>query len=103
MTSEDFPPIRKGGSLMLAWQVKGKNVLIVGGGNVAAGRIVNVLEADANITLVAPRKGLIPEVAYRVDNGQIMTYKDKEFDESDLEGVDMCLTASDSPEASSHI
>jgi precorrin-2 dehydrogenase / sirohydrochlorin ferrochelatase len=88
---------------MLAWQVKGKNVLIVGGGNVAAGRIVNVLEADANITLVAPRKGLIPEVAYRVDNGQIMTYKDKEFDESDLEGVDMCLTAIDSPEASSHI
>jgi len=88
---------------MLAWQVKNKNVLIVGGGNVAAGRIVNVLEADAKVTLVSPRGGLIPEVAYRVDSGQITTYKDKEFDETDLEGADMCLTAIDSPEASSRI
>ena len=100
---EDFPPIRSGGSLMLAWQVKGKNVLIVGGGNVAAGRIVNVLEADAIVTLVSPRNGLLPEVAYRVDTGQITHYRDKEFDESDLNGIDMCLTAIDSPDASSRI
>lgn len=88
---------------MLAWQVKGKNVLIVGGGNVAAGRIVNVLAADAVVTLVCPRKGLLPEVAYRVNRGQIAHYKDKEFDESDLDGIDMCLTAIDSPEASTRI
>ena len=88
---------------MLAWQIKGKNVLIVGGGNVAAGRIVNVLEADALVTLVCPRKGLLTEVAHRVNTGQISHYKDKEFDPSDLDGVDMCLTAIDSPEASSRI
>jgi precorrin-2 dehydrogenase/sirohydrochlorin ferrochelatase len=103
MSPNDFPAIRPGGSLMLAWQVRGKYVLVVGGGNVAAGRILNVLDADAIVTLVSPRKGLVPEVAYRVDRGQIAYYKDKEFDESDLENMNMCLTAIDSPEASTRI
>ena len=29
-----FPPVQGGGSLMLAWQIKGKRVLVVGGGEV---------------------------------------------------------------------
>ena len=100
---EDFPPIRPGGSLIVAWQVKGKNVLVVGGGNVAAGRIVNVLDANAIVTLICPRKGLLPEVAYRVDTNQVAHYRDKEFDPSDLDGMDVCLIAIDSPEASTRI
>ncbi|ODQ49974.1 siroheme synthase-like protein Met8 [Saitoella complicata NRRL Y-17804] len=99
---EEFPPIRKGGSLILAWQIRNKKVLIVGGGNVAAGRIVNVLEADAKVTVISPRSGLIPEVAYRVEEGQV-EYVDRTFIEDDLEGVDMCLTAIDDPEASREI
>jgi precorrin-2 dehydrogenase / sirohydrochlorin ferrochelatase len=98
-----FPQIRPGGSLMLAWQVKGRNVLIVGGGHVAAGRIIKVLEANAIITLVSPRRGLVPEVAYRVEKGQIAHYEDREFIESDLDGMEMCLTAIDSAEASTRI
>ena len=42
-----------GGSLLLAWQLKDKNVLIVGGGDVASGRIESVLVADAHITLIS--------------------------------------------------
>ena len=30
-----FPAVQPGGSLILAWQVKGKNVLVVGGGEVS--------------------------------------------------------------------
>jgi len=30
----NFPEIQPGGSLILAWQVKGKKVLVVGGGEV---------------------------------------------------------------------
>ena len=41
-----------GGSLLLAWQLKDKNVLLVGGGDVAASRIENILIADARITLI---------------------------------------------------
>lgn len=31
----EFPKIQGGGSLILAWQIKGKKVLIVGGGEVS--------------------------------------------------------------------
>ncbi|KAK1907534.1 hypothetical protein P3342_005861 [Pyrenophora teres f. teres] len=82
--------------------IRNKRVLVVGGGEVAAGRIVNVLNADAKITLVSPREGLNDEVAYRIDQGQV-DYVDRKFEPSDLDGVDMVLTAVDDPEASSQI
>jgi precorrin-2 dehydrogenase/sirohydrochlorin ferrochelatase len=63
---------------------------------------VNVLNADAKITLVSPREGLNEEVAYRIEQGQV-DYVDRKFEPSDLDGVDMVLTAVDDPEASSQI
>jgi hypothetical protein len=35
--AEKYTKICPGGGLILAWQLKGKKVLLVGGGNVAAG------------------------------------------------------------------
>lgn len=32
--SKKFPEVQGGGSLILAWQIKGKKVLVVGGGEV---------------------------------------------------------------------
>ena len=32
--TDSFPPIEGGGSLILAWQIKNKHVLVVGGGEV---------------------------------------------------------------------
>jgi len=61
-----FPPIEYGGSLIVAWQLRNKRVLIVGGGEVAAGRLRNVLEADAFVTLIAPSSKLNPEVRFRI-------------------------------------
>jgi precorrin-2 dehydrogenase/sirohydrochlorin ferrochelatase len=69
---------------------------------VAAGRIVNILNADAKITVVSPRDGLNEEVAYRIEQKQV-DYVDRKFEPSDLDGVDMVLTAVDDPEASSQI
>ncbi|KAI9860093.1 MAG: Bifunctional dehydrogenase and ferrochelatase [Vezdaea acicularis] len=100
--SHNFPDIQGGGSLILAWQIKSKRVLVVGGGEVAAGRILNVLNADAKVTVVSPRSGLNEEVAYRVDQKQV-DYVDRKFEPSDLDGADMVLTAVDDPEASSQI
>lgn len=34
--STKFPEIQGGGSLILAWQIKGKEVLVVGGGEVSS-------------------------------------------------------------------
>ncbi|KAF2649912.1 siroheme synthase middle domains-like protein [Lophiostoma macrostomum CBS 122681] len=97
-----YPEIQGGGSLILAWQVRSKRVLVVGGGEVAAGRIVNILNADAKVTVVSPREGLNEEVAYRIDQKQV-DYVDRKFEPSDLDGADMVLTAVDDPEASSQI
>ena len=68
----------------------------------AAGRILNVLNADAKVTVVSPRDGLNDEVEYRIDKGEV-DYVDRKFEPSDLDGVDMVLTAVDDPEASSQI
>lgn len=43
-----------GGSLIIAFQVKNKNALVIGGGDVAMGRVNALLSADAVVTLVAP-------------------------------------------------
>ncbi|KAI0464570.1 hypothetical protein LJB42_002185 [Komagataella kurtzmanii] len=43
------------GSLMLAWQVRNRHVLLVGGGAVALSRIELLLQADAKVTVVAPK------------------------------------------------
>lgn len=33
--AKSFPAVQPGGSLILAWQIKGKKVLVVGGGEVS--------------------------------------------------------------------
>ena len=84
-----------GGSLLLAWQLKSKHVLIVGGGDVASGRIESVLVADARITLICPITGLHPRAKKFIDAHQI-THHDRVFGGvDDLDGVDMVLTAID--------
>ena len=37
----DFPAIQGGGSLILAWQIRNKRVLVVGGGEVISNSIYN--------------------------------------------------------------
>jgi len=91
--------------LILAWQIKAKNVLVVGGGEVAAGRILNLLNADANVTVVCPRSGLNAEVLHRVTTHQVH-HVDRVFLPLDLEpskNIAMVLTAVDDPDASTRI
>ncbi|KAK5175512.1 Bifunctional dehydrogenase and ferrochelatase [Saxophila tyrrhenica] len=99
-----FPEVQGGGSLILAWQVRNKKVLVIGGGEVAAGRILNLLNADAKVTVISPRDGLNDEVAYRIDQKQV-EYFDKRFEPSDLDDprITLVLTAIDDPEASTQI
>ncbi|KAF9895034.1 Bifunctional dehydrogenase and ferrochelatase [Aspergillus nanangensis] len=100
--SQKFPKVQGGGSLIVAWQVKSKHVLVVGGGEVAAGRILHALNADAQVTVVCPASGLNDEVAFRVSEGQV-SHIDRNFEPSDLEGADMVLCAIDDPEASTTV
>ena len=54
------------------------------------------------MTVVSPKDGLNPEVAYRIEQNQV-TYHDRKFEPSDLDNADMVLTAIDDPEASTRI
>ncbi|KAH7927751.1 siroheme synthase [Leucogyrophana mollusca] len=85
-----------GGSLLLAWQLKNKHVLIVGGGDVASGRIESVLVADARITIICPSQGLHPLTKRFINSTHPITYHDRVFaGPEDLAGADMVLTAID--------
>ncbi|KAJ2801836.1 uroporphyrin-III C-methyltransferase, partial [Coemansia furcata] len=88
--ADKFRDPQAGGSLILAWQATNKTVLIVGGGTVAAGRAFNALEADANVVIVAP--DINAELQYRVDRDQV-SWRSRKFEDTDLEGADMVLTA----------
>ncbi|RMZ84243.1 hypothetical protein DV738_g826, partial [Chaetothyriales sp. CBS 135597] len=72
---------------------------------VAAGRIVNLLNADARVIVVCPLDGLNEEVAYRVKQGQVK-HVDRVFLPIDLQpenNIAMVLTAIDDPDASTRI
>ncbi|EJD53242.1 siroheme synthase [Auricularia subglabra TFB-10046 SS5] len=96
--------VQPGGSLIIAWQLKHRHVLIVGGGEVAAGRLSAVLSADATVTLIAPRDRLDPAVVATIKYyPHKVTYRDRAFKDSDLDDVSFVLTAVDDPETSRRI
>ncbi|KAF9500454.1 siroheme synthase [Pleurotus eryngii] len=94
-----------GGSLLIAWQLKNKRVLIVGGGQVASGRIESILVADANIILISPKDGLTSRTKLLLEEYPTrITYKNRVFlGPEDLVGIDMVLTAIDDVEKSREI
>ncbi|KAI9499558.1 tetrapyrrole methylase [Zychaea mexicana] len=98
----NYPPIEGGGSLVVAYRIADKNVLIVGGGNVAAQRIQSAKIADARVTIVAPAEGLNDEVQYRINTKEV-TWIDRPFQDADLDKVDMVLTALDDHDESLRI
>lgn len=99
--SSNYPAIRKGASFLIAWQLKNRKVLLIGGGLVASGRLYYLLESGAHVTLVSPRSRLHPETAYRLKtSAEDITYVDRDYvgpeeDEIKIENFDMVLTAID--------
>ena len=90
-------------SLLIAWQLKGKHVLIVGGGDVASGRLESVLAAEATVTLISPRQGLHLKTLNLLKHNRVF-YHDRDFSGvQDLEGVHMVLVAIDDPNTSRYI
>jgi len=96
-----------GGSLLIAWQLKDKRVLIVGGGEIGSQRIESILHTDANICLLAPSHGLHPRTKRFLElRKDRITHTDrtlKNADDIELEGIDMVLTALDDPVLSAEI
>ena len=92
------------GSLLIAWQLRDKHALVVGGGQVAASRIQHVLAAGANVTVVSPPEGLNEETKSLIGNNHNnIVFRDRAFLSTDLDNMDMVLTAIDDVELSRHI
>jgi siroheme synthase-like protein len=72
--------------------VTDRPVLVVGGGNVAEGKVQGLLTANAALTLVAPE--LTDELRELVAAGRIR-HTDREYDAGDLEGYAICFVATD--------
>ncbi|KAF9199130.1 hypothetical protein BGZ49_010801 [Haplosporangium sp. Z 27] len=86
MVRSAIDPIRPGASLILAWQIKHKHVVIIGGGFVAAGRLVNVLEADAKVTVICPENEELSETVRQhiQDHPETTRLVPRAFQDSDL-------------------
>jgi len=94
-----------GGSLLVAWQLKDKRVLIVGGGEVAAGRITSILATDASsISLVCPTSGLHQATSQLIRQyPDRIFFHDRLFLPDDLINADLALTAIDDVQSSYEI
>jgi len=90
------------GSLLIAWQLKNKHVLVVGAGEVASSRIQHVLTAGAKVTVVSPAQGLTEQTKSLIDANRIV-FCDRTFLSTDLDNADMVLTAIDEVELSRDI
>jgi len=96
--------ILPGGSLIIAWQLKHKHVLVVGGGDVASGRLATVLSADATVTLVAPRDRLEPSTVATIKyHPHRVSYRDRMFKDTDLDEVAFVMVCIDDVDTSRRI
>ncbi len=72
-----------------------KNVLVVGAGEVAARRIATLTQFCGRVEVIAPRVN--GQVEAEVRAGRVRVYR-RCYDESDLEGRDMVLAATNNAE-----
>ena len=77
-----------------------KHVLVVGAGKIAARRIRTLLDFAGKITVTAPQ--IEEEILAMAGKGPIQLRK-KIFEESDLEGADMVLAATNDPDVNKTI
>lgn len=69
---------------MAGLRLQGRKVLVVGAGHVAERRVVRLLEAGAEVHVVAPNTGI--QIGRMVRKGQVQLER-RAFQESDLDGV----------------
>ncbi|KAJ3054153.1 hypothetical protein HK097_002533 [Rhizophlyctis rosea] len=97
-------PVPKGGaSLILAWSIAGRNVLIVGGNDAAASRAFFALEADASVTLVTPDCHLTSsQLRTRVDRGELAWFN-RSFEERDLDSKHLVFITAENESLARHV
>jgi len=80
--------------------VRGRRVVVVGAGTIAARKIEPLLELGAEVHVIAPAVG--PEVRQWADEGRC-SLAEREFAPGDLDGAWLALTATDDPAANAAV
>ena len=68
--------------------MRGKKILLVGGGAIASEKIGRLLDCTKDITVVAP--DCSEKMEEYIENNNLTIYR-REFSDSDLEGVDIVI------------
>jgi siroheme synthase-like protein len=74
--------------------VRGRRVVVVGGGRIAARKVEPLLDGGAQVEVIAPNVG--PEIRAWAEAGRIALHE-RAFAPSDLDGAWLALTATDDP------
>jgi len=75
-------------------KLDGRSVVVVGGGEIAAGKLDSLLQAGAKVVVVSP--ALNPQVSSLVKEGKI-EWREKEFSPEDLDGAFLVIAATSVP------
>ena len=78
----------------------GRRVLVVGGGGVAERKVETLLQAGAEVTVVAP--AITDQLAALETAGRLRIQR-RRFNEADLEGVLLVVSATDEPETQERV
>jgi siroheme synthase-like protein len=81
-------------------KLAGRRCLLVGAGEVALQKIPSLLQAEAQLRIVAPR--VRPEIAALAVDGKIELHK-REFAASDLDHTFLVVAATDDPAVNAHV
>jgi len=86
--------------LPIALKVNGWRCLVVGGGEVAARRVETLLEAGAEVVVVAPQ--VLPAISKWVEQGQV-EHIPSEFQEIHLNNIKLLISATNQPEVNQRV
>jgi len=75
-------------------KLKGRRVVVVGGGEIAAGKLDALLQAGAKVTVVSP--AVNSQVSSLVKEGKI-EWREREFAQEDLDGAFLAIAATSVP------
>ncbi len=93
-------PDRSGVFYPIALRLKGRRVLVVGGGKVAARKVEGLLEAGAEVVVVSPA---LARAFGRVLPSRAMTWLAREYERGDVAGVSLVIAATDAPEVNARV
>jgi precorrin-2 dehydrogenase / sirohydrochlorin ferrochelatase len=84
------------GYLPIFLAMERRRCVVVGGGDIAARKVAQLLAAQAQVTVISPR--LVRELAILAESAAI-TYHARKWERGDLRGFDLAFAATDDPGA----